>query len=84
MSIASPSPVLKSAILAGVENAVAASTMFKNLWDHKLLSTQTRARSMQSELGKIENQVEQFLDRIVDADTPSVIAAYETRIKRSS
>ena len=31
---------------------------------------------------KIENQVEQFLDRIVDADTPSVIAAYETRIKR--
>ncbi len=60
----------------------AASAMFKNLWNHKLISGQSRARTMQTELVKVEKQVEQFLDRLVDADSPSVIAAYETRIKR--
>ena len=31
---------------------------------------------------KIEREVEQFPDRIADAQTPSVIAAYENRIRK--
>ena len=34
-----------------------------------------------AELGKAHQQVEQFLDPIADATAPSVIAAYERRIK---
>lgn len=30
---------------------------------------------------KVESQVEQFLDWIAEADNPSVIAAYEARIR---
>lgn len=36
---------------------------------------------VKAELVKVERQVNQFLDRIADASVPSVIAAYESRIK---
>ena len=58
------------------------SAMFKKLWDHKLASSQTRARHVQTELISVEKQIEQFLDRLVDADGDSVIKAYERRIKK--
>lgn len=55
--------------------------MFKDLWDHRLASGAERVKTLKAELGKVNQQVEQFLDRIADATVPSVIAAYETRIK---
>lgn len=33
-------------------------------------------------LPKAEKQFEQFLDRLVDADTPTVVAAYENRVRK--
>lgn len=56
--------------------------MFKKLWDHRLASGETRTRSLKIELAKIEAQVEQFLDRIADANVPSVVTAYENRIQK--
>ena len=37
---------------------------------------------MQRELGKIEKQVEQLLDRIVDAQSATVVSAYGARIQK--
>ena len=48
----------------------------------KPASSQTRARHLQTELIALEKQIEQFLDRLVDADGDSVIKAYERRIKK--
>ena len=59
-----------------------ARAMFKALWDHSLSTGEARARTLKAELVKVERQVEQFLDRIADADIPSVIAAYEARIRK--
>ncbi len=59
----------------------AARAMFKDLWDHRLAMGVERTKALKVELGKVEQQVNQFLDRIVDASVPSVIATYETRIK---
>ena len=59
----------------------AARAMLQDLWDHRLASGAERVKALKAELGKVNGQVEQFLDRIGDATVPSVIAAYETRIK---
>jgi len=37
---------------------------------------------VKTELAKVERDVEQFLDRIAQAQLPSVITAYENRIRR--
>lgn len=59
----------------------AARAMFKDLWNHRLASGTARAKALKAELTKVEQQVGQFLDRIADATVPSVISAYESRIK---
>jgi site-specific DNA recombinase len=56
--------------------------MFKDLWDHRLASGESRVRGLKADLQRLEKQVEQFLDRIADASTPSVIAAYENRVRK--
>ena len=57
-----------------------ASLLFRDWWDHEIRSGQTRRNSLEAELGKIDQSVSRFLDRIVEADTPSVIKAYEDKI----
>lgn len=59
----------------------AARAMFKDLWDHRLATGAERTKALKAELVKVNSQVEQFLDRIAETTVPSVIAAYETRIK---
>ena len=59
----------------------AARAMLKDLWDHRLATSVERTKTLRAELVKVEQQVNQFLDRIVDASVPSVIATYEARIK---
>lgn len=56
--------------------------MFEKIWNHRLATGETRRRSLKDELGTIEKQVEQFLDRIADADAPAIITAYENRIRK--
>lgn len=54
--------------------------MFKDLWNHRLETQKAGSRSLETETGKIGRKADQLLDRIVDADSPSVIRAYENRI----
>ena len=58
-----------------------ASAMFRDLWEVKLASSRTQGASLSQELKAVEKKVEQLLDRIVDASSASVVAAYERRIK---
>ncbi len=58
-----------------------ARKMLKKLWDHQEAQGQHRVAALQVELKKIERQVATLLDRVVDASTPSVITAYENRIR---
>jgi len=46
------------------------------------INGKARTPTRKAELAKVNQQVEQFLDRIADATVPSVIAAYEARIKK--
>lgn len=58
-----------------------AREMFVDLWNHKLASASTQARSAQIEFKKLERSVEQLLDRIVAADGSALVEAYEGRIR---
>ena len=59
-----------------------ARAMFADLWNHRLASGKAIRRDLKAEVANLARQAEQFLDRIADADTPSVIAAYENRIRK--
>lgn len=58
-----------------------AYAMFKALWDERLNATEAEVRARKEELAKIERSVEQLLDRIAVAESPTVIGAYERRIR---
>ena len=58
-----------------------ASKMFRKLWEHRQASGEARAQSLRAEASRLARQVEQLLDRIVDADSPRVVSAYEKRIQ---
>lgn len=55
--------------------------MLEELWNERLRSQAGMASSLKAELGKVEQQVEQFLDRIASATVGSAISAYENRIR---
>ena len=64
------------------ENVFAAArAMFKMLWSRRLTAQAETRRTLETEHSTIEHQVEQFLDRIADTDVPSIVAAYEKRIR---
>ncbi len=61
---------------------MAASKMFAELWNNRLTQAEAQAKVLGAQLVKIERQVSGFLERILDASVPSVIAAYEERIRK--
>jgi site-specific DNA recombinase len=59
-----------------------ASLMFKDLWDRKADLAKEQARALSGQLIKIEKQVGQLLERIVEASVPSVVSAYEAKVAK--
>ena len=50
-------------------------------WTIRLESGQQQNTHAKKELKQLDRKVEQLMDRVVDADSPIMISAYETRIK---
>ena len=59
-----------------------AKAMFRDAWDMRLSQTEAQRMEWQSQLKATEKQIEELLDRIVDAKSNSVVAAYEKRIDK--
>ena len=57
-----------------------ARAMFEDIWNYRLEFQQSRQKSLERELGQIDNKITKLLDRIVEANASSVISAYEQRI----
>ncbi len=60
----------------------AASAMFEDLWSRRLAQAQDGANALAAQVAKVDRQLSQLLDRILDASVPSVIAAYEDRVRK--
>ncbi len=59
-----------------------ARTMFEDIWTHRLAQTEQAKKALAAQADKIEKQVAQLLERVLDATVPSVVAAYESRIAK--
>ena len=67
--------------LQPVEQIVSLSKkMFRTMWDSQIAKGEEQRRCLQKQIRDTEEKIENFLDRIVDADNSSVVAAYEKRI----
>ncbi len=55
--------------------------MFDKVWVHRAQSQQERQAVLASEKAQIERKINQLLDRIIEAETPTVARAYEKKIK---
>lgn len=56
--------------------------MLREWWNHIGEQTQSQSRSLGKRLTETDRQIGQFLERVVEARTPSVIGAYEDRIAK--
>ena len=59
-----------------------AKGMFQKLWEERGQLSLEQAHTLKLELGKIDKKVEQFLERIIEADSHTVIKAYENQVKK--
>lgn len=57
-----------------------ANAMFRDLWDHRARQVKERRAALKLEPAAVEKKIDQFLNRIVDTDSPTVISAYELKI----
>ena len=58
-----------------------ASHIFRDLWEQRAASENAAKLSMKAELSQIDRKLNQLLDRIVDADSETLIKAYEKRLQ---
>nr|GGI00954.1 hypothetical protein GCM10011355_30450 [Aquisalinus luteolus] len=55
-------------------------TVFKSMWDYQLHRSAQLADSIKAEITKLDGQIDTLVNRIVEATSASVTAAYEKRI----
>ncbi|WP_251363826.1 recombinase family protein [Epibacterium ulvae] len=59
-----------------------ASKMFKDAWGQRAGQMEADKRLIRTERNRLDRQIEGLLDRVVDADSPTLITAYEKRIEK--
>ena len=59
-----------------------AKAMFRKAWDVRLEQAKSIQASAKVEIVKLERQIEQIVDRIVESESVSAISAYEQRIAK--
>ena len=59
-----------------------ATKMFKDAWGQRAGQMEADKRLIRTERNKLAKQIEGLLDRVVDADSPTLITAYEKRIEK--
>lgn len=58
------------------------TAMFKSGWEKRRTQTEALKEAMKTEIIKVDRQIEQLVDRIVDSASATAITAYETRIAK--
>jgi site-specific DNA recombinase len=59
-----------------------AHEIFSDLWNERIASTRGQSKSIEAQLQATERQIENLLDRIVDASSPSIVSTYENRLQK--
>lgn len=59
-----------------------ATAMLKDAWNMRLASALNEKATLQKQIEDVNRQLENMLDRIVEANNASVVSAYESRIEK--
>ncbi|MEO0399454.1 MAG: hypothetical protein AAF224_08545, partial [Pseudomonadota bacterium] len=59
-----------------------AKGMFRDIWNGLLGQTEAKRRKLVADIQRTEQKIDQLMDRIVEAEISSIIAAYEKRIAK--
>ena len=59
-----------------------AKAMLRDAWNMRLVIAHNEKEALRKQLEDINRQLENMLDRIVEANSASVVSAYETRIEK--
>jgi site-specific DNA recombinase len=58
-----------------------ASELFRDLWNARLKSSESSRAHLIAEAARVDRQVATLVDRIVNSDSPTLISAYEERLR---
>ncbi len=58
-----------------------AAKMFKDVWDGRVSKSGAAVNSLKAEAAKLQKQIDKLLDRLIEADSCSVVRAYKKRIE---
>lgn len=59
-----------------------ASAMFRDLWSQRQALAESQTKALAAELEKTEKAIGQVLDRMLETSLPSVIGAFENRVRQ--
>ncbi len=59
-----------------------ATKMFEVWWNYRQAQIAQRGQSMEKEIRKLDQSIEQLMDRLIETDSQTMIKAYEKRIKQ--
>src|SRR5690606_11017834 len=59
-----------------------AKAMLRDAWDIRLGQTKAKGEALRQQLRDTDRQIENLLDRVVEASSASVVSAYEKRIDK--
>jgi site-specific DNA recombinase len=57
-----------------------ASAIFRDLWDQRVESSGTQKKHMAAEISQFDRKVEQLVERLLSAESETVIRVYESQI----
>lgn len=55
--------------------------MFKDLWTAQEQSVEQDKEAIQRQINQLDRKTNQLVDRLVDTDSPTLVVAYESRVK---
>ena len=59
-----------------------AKAMFQDLWDHRVKQQKGRSKHLRDDLRQIERQTDKLLERIVEVESSTVLAALERKVTK--
>lgn len=58
-----------------------ATELFRDLWNARLAASDDTRAQLKTQAVRIERQIEQLIDRIINSDSPTLANAYENRVR---
>ena len=59
-----------------------ARDMFKRFWDARLQDNEERHAGLNTQVANTERKIDSLTDRLIETDSPTLISAYESQIKK--